>query len=50
MERKGPDHAPHFTVEVAIGALKPTRGEGRSRQEAEKAAAGAFLERERKGA
>ncbi len=44
--RTGPDHAPLFTVEVAIDGLAPMEAEGRSRQEAEKAAAAALLARE----
>ena len=44
--REGPDHAPRFTVEVEVAGLAPISGAGRSRQEAEKAAAAALLERE----
>jgi ribonuclease-3 len=44
--RDGPDHAPRFTVEVALKGFEPARGEGGSRQEAEKAAARSLLERE----
>jgi ribonuclease-3 len=44
--REGPDHAPTFTVEVKVEGVKPERAAGRSRQEAEKAAATAMLERE----
>ncbi|QQQ18939.1 ribonuclease III [Brevundimonas vitis] len=44
--RVGSDHAPTFTVEVAIGSLTPLTAEGRSRQDAEKAAATALLKRE----
>jgi len=43
--RSGPDHAPSFTVEVAIEGFDPERAEGRSKQEAEKAAAAAMLQR-----
>ncbi|CAN5331678.1 ribonuclease III [soil metagenome] len=43
ISRQGPDHAPNFTVEVAIPGFPPERGEGRSRQDAEKAAALAML-------
>ena len=39
VSRTGPDHAPSFTVEVSVEGLPPERGEGRSRQDAEKAAA-----------
>jgi ribonuclease-3 len=44
--RRGPDHAPIFTVEAVVQGFAPMRAEGRSRQEAEKAAAMALLERE----
>ena len=44
--RSGPDHAPHFVVEVAVEGLEPLAGEGRSRREAEQRAAGAVLIRE----
>lgn len=46
LDRKGPDHAPVFTVEARVGEREPVRAEGRSRQEAEKAAATALLIRE----
>ena len=45
-DRSGPDHAPMFTVEVSVEGLAPLTARGRSRQEAEKAAATAMLERE----
>jgi ribonuclease-3 len=48
-DRKGPDHAPVFTVQVTVLGLDPVFAEGRSRQEAEKAAAKALLEREGAG-
>ncbi|MDZ4372456.1 MAG: ribonuclease III [Phenylobacterium sp.] len=41
--REGPAHAPVFTVEVRVQGLEPERGEGSSRQSAEKAAAQAML-------
>jgi ribonuclease-3 len=41
--RDGPDHAPVFTVEVTVDGYPPEHGQGRSRQEAEKAAALALL-------
>ena len=44
--RRGPDHAPIFTVEVTVQGYAPVKADGRSRQEAEKAAAMALLERE----
>jgi len=46
VERKGPDHAPHFTTEVRIKGKSPARGEGSSKRAAEQAAATALLERE----
>jgi ribonuclease-3 len=45
-DRKGPDHEPVFTVELAVAGLSPVSAQGRSRQEAEKAAAAALLARE----
>jgi ribonuclease III len=44
--RKGPDHAPVFTIELSVKGFDPARAEGRSRQEAEKAAALNFITRE----
>ncbi len=46
VHREGPDHAPRFTVEVEVEGFTPTSGVGGSRQEAEKAAALALLQRE----
>ena len=43
VQRTGPDHAPTFTVAVTIEGFDAERGEGKSRQEAEKAAALAML-------
>jgi ribonuclease-3 len=37
--RDGPDHAPHFTVQVTIGSLPPAEGEGTSLRAAEQDAA-----------
>ena len=45
--RKGPDHAPIFTIEVVIDGLEPQSAQGKSRQEAEKAAALDLIKRER---
>ncbi|QUD89020.1 ribonuclease III [Phenylobacterium montanum] len=45
-DRTGPDHAPVFTVSVEVAGLIPMSAQGRSRQEAEKAAAAQLLERE----
>ena len=47
VERKGPDHKPTFTVELVLGGLEPVRAKGKSRQDAEKAAAQAIIEREK---
>ena len=41
--RDGPDHAPHFTVEVTIGSSLSARGEGTSKRDAERAAASRIL-------
>ncbi len=41
--RDGPDHAPHFVMEVKIAGHPPARGEGSSKREAEQAAAAALL-------
>jgi ribonuclease-3 len=49
VDRKGPDHAPVFTVQVVVKDVDPVFATGRSRQEAEKAAAKALLEREGAG-
>ena len=46
VSREGPDHAPRFTVEVAISGAAPERAVGASLREAEKAAARALLERQ----
>ena len=46
VDRKGPDHAPVFTIAVVIDNLPPVKASGRSRQEAEKAAALGLIERE----
>ena len=39
LDRKGPDHAPEFLVQVSLQGFEPQGGRGRSRQAAEKAAA-----------
>jgi ribonuclease-3 len=41
--REGPDHAPTFTVEVTVRGHAPVCSDGKSRQDAEKAAATALL-------
>jgi ribonuclease III len=42
--REGPDHAPVFRVDVAIGPGHHASGEGRSKRDAERAAAHALLD------
>ncbi len=44
--RRGPEHKPHFLVDLHIGDHGPARGEGASKQSAEMAAAQAFIVRE----
>jgi ribonuclease-3 len=46
VDRVGSAHAPVFTIEVMVEGYEPVRAQGRSRQEAEKAAAQALLQRE----
>lgn len=46
LDRRGPAHESIFTVEAKVDGVDPVRAEGRSRQEAEKAAATAMLTRE----
>lgn len=45
--KRGPDHEPHFEVEVSVQGLSPASGEGKTRRDAEFAAATAILLRER---
>lgn len=45
-DRSGPDHAPHFEVEVRLEGIESSRGRGRSKREAEHDAAAALLRRE----
>ena len=44
IERSGPDHAAQFTVGVEVHGVGEAQGTGSSKQEAETAAAAAFLE------
>jgi ribonuclease-3 len=46
VEQTGPAHAPVFTVQVEAEGVEPVRAVGRSRQDAEKAAARTMLEQE----
>jgi len=43
LERRGPDHAPLFAVEVAVKGRPPASAEGRTKREAERAAAERLL-------
>ena len=43
--REGPDHAPVFTVEVRVEGVEAARGEGSSKQDAQRAAANAMLDK-----
>ncbi|MDO7843375.1 ribonuclease III [Sphingomonas immobilis] len=43
LDRSGPDHAPRFTIRVALGDYAEASAEGASKQEAETAAAAALL-------
>ncbi|MBZ6378489.1 ribonuclease III [Pacificimonas flava] len=45
-ERSGPEHAPRFRIAVTVRGYGEACGEGTSKQDAEKAAATAFLTRE----
>ena len=44
VRRDGPDHAPHFVVEVSVPGEGTASGEGRSKREAQQAAARAMLD------
>lgn len=46
VERTGSDHAPTFTIEASVDGYAPLTAQGRSRQDAEKAAAIGLLQRE----
>jgi ribonuclease-3 len=45
-ERRGPHHDSVFVIDVSMNGHEPARGEGRTRREAEQAAASALLLRE----
>jgi ribonuclease-3 len=44
--REGPDHSPAFAVRVDVEGFAPAGGTGRTKRQAEQAAAAAFMERE----
>ena len=43
VEQSGPEHAPLFVIEARLDGFPPSRGEGNSKREAQRAAAAAFL-------
>jgi ribonuclease-3 len=45
-ERRGPDHKPLFKISVELPGLEPAEGKGKSKRDAEQAAAAAMLARE----
>ncbi len=45
LDQSGPDHAPKFTVRVAVSGEEPETGEGKSKRSAERAAAIRLLTR-----
>lgn len=46
VEQSGPDHAPVFTVRLSVEGFSPFTAEGKSRQEAERAAADLFMKQQ----
>ena len=44
--REGPDHDPLFTISVKLTGFEPATGSGRTKRQAETAAAAAILQRE----
>ena len=44
VDRQGPDHAPRFSIEASVRGETAARGDGTSKQEAEKAAATRLLD------
>lgn len=45
VDKKGPDHAPIFTIELRVQGYDPVRAEGPSRRQAEKTSAQAMLQK-----
>jgi ribonuclease-3 len=43
VDQSGPEHAPHFVIDVRVDGFAPARGEGGSKRAAQRAAAAAFL-------
>jgi ribonuclease-3 len=48
VEREGPDHAPRFRVRVTVSGLDPVEATGGTKQEAQRNAAAAMLDRARR--
>jgi ribonuclease-3 len=46
VERSGPDHKPQFKISVELPGIAGVEGTGRTKRDAEQAAAAAFLQRE----
>ncbi len=43
IEQSGPEHAPHFVIDAQVDGFPAARGEGRSKRDAQRAAAAGFL-------
>lgn len=43
VDQTGPEHAPHFVIDAVVDGFPPSRGEGGSKRDAQRAAATAFL-------
>lgn len=43
VDQTGPEHAPHFVIDAIVDGFPPSRGEGGSKRDAQRAAAAAFL-------
>ena len=43
IDRSGPEHAPRFVIEARLEGLQPARGEGKTKRDAERAAAAALI-------
>jgi ribonuclease-3 len=50
VRRDGPDHAPRYTVEASIHLIGSASAEGNSKQDAERSAAAALLNKLENGA
>jgi ribonuclease III len=43
VDQSGPEHAPRFVIDAQVDGFAPSRGEGNSKRDAQRAAAAAFL-------